>query len=65
MTVKQNEELFNAAPGSPLARAHGCVCTPQNTGMDIFSADPECPVHGLDALAAILQNDDQKRKSPP
>ena len=63
--MNDRSEDFNLTPGSPEANAKGCICKPQDTGMDIFNADPECPVHGLDALADVLQSDDQKRKSPP
>jgi hypothetical protein len=40
-------------PGSPTTRAKGCICPSQDVG-DAFAVKNDCPVHGLDALAAEL-----------
>lgn len=65
MTRDDREADFNLPIGSAEAKAKGCICASTAGSADLFAADPDCPVHGLDALAAVLQDDDRKRKSPP
>jgi hypothetical protein len=63
----QNAPELN--PGDPRAIALGCTCDPaanQNGRGSmlpdgrgpVYRADSECPMHGLDAIAALLNEDD-------
>lgn len=51
-------ENFNLAPGSPVARAKGCICKPHDTGTEIYKADMACPLHGVDVVAEMIEQGD-------
>jgi hypothetical protein len=62
-------------PGDPQAIAQGCTCDPtanQNGRGSmlpdgrgpVYRADSECPMHGLDAIASLL-NDNNGEEDPP
>lgn len=40
------------APGSPEAKAKGCICAPSKS--DAFRPNNACPMHGTDALARAV-----------
>jgi hypothetical protein len=51
-------------PGSAVARDNGCLCPPlrnlQGSGIptrvgSVFVTDPECPLHGIDAMFAAYR----------
>ena len=59
----------NLEPGDPLARAQGCICSPErnNGGHGVetakgrtFYQNNDCPLHGLEAAMKILVKQDGK-----
>jgi hypothetical protein len=45
--------LFALNPGSPAAKAIGCICV-QHDGSEMFACNRDCPVHDLTRLIATL-----------
>ena len=68
--IEVDEDLLKYDPGSPAAVERGCTC-PQaenNFGRGrskngviepLFTADPYCPIHGLDALLKMLEENNE------
>ncbi len=64
MEIEVGEDFLKYDPGSPEAAARGCTCpaAENNWGRGrskngvvepTFTADPQCPIHGLEKLLGI------------
>jgi hypothetical protein len=55
--MDDSPDPFMMAPGSANARAHGCICDPQQAENGVYRVEQACPVHGLAELRAKLEGD--------
>jgi hypothetical protein len=67
--MKVSQEQHNLEPGAPLARAQGCICSPERNhdGYGVatekgrtFFPSKSCPLHGLAAVGKTWRDQVEK-----